>query len=88
MSGEGFDKDGNGSLHELVRQRGDGLLSEPAEALLQRSQESEVTKCKIITLVDLPERRSGTTYEMSNRASALVIDFPAPRWLRNANARS
>ena len=88
MSRDGFDKGGIGSLHALARQRGDGRLPELAEALLQRSQESEVMKCKIITLVDLPERRSGTTYEMSNRASALVIDFPAPRWLRNANARS
>ena len=88
MSGEGFDKGGIASFHELAREHAEGLLPELAEALLQRSQESEVTKCEIITFLALPERGLSTTYRKSNRASAHVIDFPAPRWRRNANARS
>ncbi len=88
MSRDGFDKGGFSWFHEHARQRGEGLLPELADAILQRSRECEVTKCEIITLPGLHQRKSGTTYRMSNRASALVIDFPAPRWQRNANAKS
>lgn len=88
MSRDGFDKGGIGSFHELARQRGEGLLPELAEAMLQRSLESEVMNCEIITLPGLHERKSATMYHAVNRAPALVIDFPAPRWQRNANARS
>lgn len=88
MSRDGFDKSGMSSFHELARQRGEGLLPELAEAFMQRSQESEVTNCEIVTLPGLHQRKSGTMYHQPNRASALVIDFPAPRWQRNANARS
>ncbi len=88
MSRDGFDKGGFGSFHELARQRGEGLLPELAEALAQRSRESEVMNCEIITLPGLHERKSATMYAPMNRAPALVIDFPAPRWQRNANARS
>ena len=88
MSGDGFEKGGIGSFHELARQRGEGLLPELADALLQRSQESEVTNCEIITLPGLHQRKPVTMYAALNRAPALIIDFPAPRWQRNANARS
>lgn len=88
MSRDEFDKGGIGSFHELARQRGEGLLPELAEAMLQRSQESEVMNCEIITLPGLHERKSATMYHAVNWAPALVIDFPAPRWQRNANARS
>jgi hypothetical protein len=88
MSRDGFDKGGISSFHELARQRGEGLLPELAEAMLQRSQESEVTNCEIVTLPGLHERKSVTMYAAVNRAPALVIDFPAPRWQRNANAKS
>lgn len=88
MSRDGFEKGGIGSFHELALQRGEGLLPELAEAMLQRSLESEVTSCNIITLPGLHERKSATMYYAVNRAPALVIDFPAPRWQRNANARS
>eukprot|EP01032_Pedospumella_encystans_P004746 gene4746-5634_t len=54
--------------------------------MLQRSRESEVMNCEIITLPGLHERKSATMYAAVNRAPALVIDFPAPRWQRNANA--
>lgn len=88
MSRDGFDKGGLSAFHELARQRGEGLLPGLSDAILQRSQECEVTKCEIITLPGLHERKSSTNYISSNRAPALVIDFPAPRWQRNANARS
>jgi hypothetical protein len=88
MSRDGFDKGGIGSFHEFARQRGEGLLPELAEAMLQRSPESEVMNCEIITLPGLHERKSATMYHAVTRAPALVIDFPAPRWQRNANARS
>lgn len=88
MSRDGFDKGGISSFHELARQRGEGLLPELAEAMLQRSQESEVMNCEIITLPGLHERKPATMYAVVNRAPALVIDFPAPRWQRNANAKS
>ena len=88
MSRDGSDKGGISSFHELARQRGEGLLPELAAAMLQRSQESEVTNCKIVTLPGLHERKPVTMYAALKRAPALVIDFPAPRWQRNANARS
>jgi hypothetical protein len=88
MSRDGSDKGGISSLHELARQRGEGLLPELAEAMLQRSQESEVMNCEIVTLPGLHERKPATMYAELNRAPALVIDFPVPRWQRNANARS
>ncbi|KQW29146.1 hypothetical protein ASE36_11835 [Rhizobium sp. Root274] len=88
MSRDDFDKGAIGSFHELARQRGEGLLPELAEAMLQRLPESEVMKCEIITLPLLHERKSATMYAAVNRAPALVIEFPAPRWQRNANAKS
>lgn len=88
MSRDGSDKGGISSFHELARQRGEGLLPELTEAMLQRSQESEVMNCEIVTLPGLRERKPATMYAELNRAPALVIDFPAPRWQRNANARS
>jgi len=88
MSRDGSDKGGISSFHELARQRGEGLLPELAEAMLQRSQESEVMNCEIVTLPGLHERKPATMYAELNRAPALVIDFPVPRWQRNANARS
>jgi hypothetical protein len=88
MSKDGFEKGGMASFHELARQRGEGLLPELANALTQRSQESEVMICEIVTLPGLHQRKSGPMYRQSNRASAHVIDFPAPKWQRNANARS
>ncbi|ODS55235.1 MAG: hypothetical protein ABS40_11615 [Agrobacterium sp. SCN 61-19] len=88
MSRDGSDKGGVNSFHELARQRGEGLLPELADAMLQRSRESEVTNCEIVTLPGLHERKPATMYAELNRAPALVIDFPAPRWQRNANARS
>lgn len=88
MSRDGFETGGMSAFHELARQRGEGLLPEFAEAILQRSQESEVTNCEIVTLPGLHERKSATMYAAVNRAPALIIEFPAPRWQRNANARS
>ncbi|TPP11792.1 hypothetical protein FJQ55_13650 [Rhizobium glycinendophyticum] len=88
MSRDVGDKSGGfGSFHELARQRGEGLLPELAEALMQRPVENEVTKCEIITLPALHERTSDTMYVASIGASALVLEFPAPRWQRNASAR-
>lgn len=88
MSRDGFETGGTSALKELARQRGEGLLPELAEAILQRSQESEVMNCEIVTLPALHERKSSTMYAAVNRAPALIIEFPAPRWQRNANARS
>ena len=88
MSRDGFDKGGFGVGSGLAREHGDGLLPELADAILQRSREREVTKCDIITLPGLHARKPTTMYPKSNRAPALVIDFPAPRWQRNANAKS
>lgn len=88
MSRDDYDKGGMGSFHELARQRGEGLLPEFAAAILQRSQESEVTNCEIVTLPGLHERKSTTMYSAVNRAPALIIEFPAPRWQRNADAKS
>ncbi|THV15495.1 hypothetical protein [Rhizobium rhizophilum] len=88
MSRDDFEKGGFSAFHEFARKRGEGLLPELSDANVQRFQEDEVTKCEIITLPGLHERKSSTNYLRSNRAPALVIDFPAPRWQRNANARS
>lgn len=88
MSRDGFDKGGFGVGSRLAREHGEGVLPELADAILQRSREREVTKCEIITLPGLHVGERTTNYPKSNRAPALVIDFPAPRWQRNANARS
>lgn len=87
MSRDGFEKGGMSSFHEVARQRGEGLLPQLAVALTE-SADNEVTKCEIITWPDLREGVSNTMYASSTGASALVLEFPAPRWQRNASARS
>lgn len=48
---------------------------------------NKVTVCEIITLPGLHKRKDGTMYRGYLGASALVIDFPVPRWRRNAEGR-
>ena len=84
MSNDGMDSGSINAFHRIAQQRGDGLLPELAAALAQSSRESEVTKCEIITLPGLHNRKTGPIYAMSPGATALVIEFPAPKWQRNA----
>jgi hypothetical protein len=48
---------------------------------------SEVLICEIITFRPLRERGRVPIYPASTGASALVLEFPVPRWQRNASAR-
>jgi hypothetical protein len=48
---------------------------------------NEVTICEIVTFPALNPRRAATIYARSNGASALILEFPAPRWQRNASLR-
>jgi hypothetical protein len=48
---------------------------------------NEVTICEIITFPILNPRRAAPIYPGSSGASALILQFPAPRWQRNASSR-
>lgn len=72
------------AFHRIAQQRGDGLLPELAAALAKGSQKNEVTNCEIITLPGLHNRKTRPIYKTSPGATALVIEFPAPKWQRNA----
>jgi hypothetical protein len=48
---------------------------------------NEVTICEIITFPILNPPRAATIYARSTGASALILEFPAPRWQRNASSR-
>jgi hypothetical protein len=48
---------------------------------------NEVTICEIVTFPVLNRRRDATIYAQSTGASALILEFPAPRWQRNASSR-
>lgn len=48
---------------------------------------NEVTICEIITFPILNPPRDATIYARSTGASALILEFPAPRWQRNASSR-
>ncbi|UJW74442.1 hypothetical protein [Rhizobium sp. SL42] len=84
MSDDVINEGSINAFHRMARQRGDGLLPELAAALAQRSQKIEVTNCEIITLPGLHNRKTGPMYAKSPGATALVIEFPAPKWQRNA----
>lgn len=48
---------------------------------------NEVMICEIVTFPSLNRRRAATIYPTSTGASALILEFPAPRWQRNASSR-
>ncbi|WP_159950623.1 hypothetical protein [Rhizobium sp. 18065] len=84
MSNDGINEGSINALHRMAQQRGDGLLPELIEVLKNASQKIEVTKCEIITLPGLHNRKTAPIYARSPGATALVIEFPAPKWQRNA----
>lgn len=75
-------------LHGLAQRRGDGLLPELARLCDPEdgtnAREREVMKCEIITLPGLHERSISSTYVRLPRASALILNFPVPKWQKNA----
>lgn len=84
MSNDGINEGSINAFHRIAQQRGDGLLPELVAGLKNPSQKIEVTKCEIITLPGLHNRKTGPIYARSPGATALVIEFPAPKWQRNA----
>ena len=92
MSDNGADRDLRGlqGFHAIARQRGDGLLPElagltrPPAAERETPPKVEVTDCEIVTLPGLHERSIRPTYNRLGRAPALIIEFPAPKWQKNA----
>lgn len=88
MSEDGFDRLGISAFQNLAETRGEGLLPAFSEHLGHTLVKNEVTICEIVTLPALHQRKTATIYQPSTGASALVLAFPAPRWQRNASARS
>lgn len=84
MSNDGTNEGSINAFHRMAQQRGDCLLPELVVGLKNASQKIEVTKCEIITLPGLHIRKTTPMYARSPGATALVIEFPAPKWQRNA----
>ncbi|MBR0554831.1 hypothetical protein J5J10_03985 [Ciceribacter sp. L1K23] len=74
-------------LHKLAQQNGDGLIPElldrlaAADTNLQHSAE-------IVKLPGLHERPNAPMSRWSPSGDAVVINFPAPRWQRNAERKN
>ncbi len=88
MSEDVFDEQVSHSFQRMAEACDAGISPELARRLGHISLKSEVTICEIVTLPALHQRKSGTMYPTSTGATALVLEFPAPRWQRNASERS
>jgi hypothetical protein len=82
---DGYDKSSMIELHKLMDQPCDGL----ATALYERMQDQSAD---IIKLPGLHERSASRSDHLANglrqhMSEAVVIDFPRPQWLRNADRR-
>lgn len=84
MSHDDFDPSLLIGLHKLAVQNGEGL----APALYERISDHEASLEMIAEVIPLPglHQRSKTSAYPQGRM-AVVIDFPQPRWHRNARRR-
>lgn len=73
-------------LHKLASQNGDGLAPALHERLIDRQAQRE-TAAEIIPIPALHERKAKPNYQRSSWGDATIIDFPAPKWQRNAARR-
>ncbi|THF53689.1 hypothetical protein [Allorhizobium terrae] len=79
------DKSAMIELHKLMDQPCDGLVNELYERMSDRS-------AQIIKLPGLHERNVSRSEHLANGLrqhpeQAVVLDFPRPQWLRNADRR-
>ncbi|MCJ7997774.1 hypothetical protein J5N58_24600 [Rhizobium cremeum] len=70
-------------LHKLAGQNGDGLVPALHERLIDR-QAQKAASAEIIAIPALHQRKAKPIYSQSSWGDATIIDFPAPKWLRNA----
>ena len=82
---DGYDKSSMIELHKLMDQPCDGL----ATALYERMQDQSAD---IIKLPGLHERSGSRSDHLANglrqhMSEPVVIEFPRPQWLRNADRR-
>ncbi|MHA7968318.1 hypothetical protein [Rhizobium sp. CAU 1783] len=71
-------------LHKLAQQNGDGLIP----ALHERLNDVAAVRAKSAEIIRLPglhERHNRPIYVGASRCDAKIIDFPLPRWQRNAS---
>lgn len=74
-------------LHKLAQQNGDGLVPE----LLERLQTADTVLQHTAVIVPLPGLHERTNKPISHRSpygEATIINFPAPKWWRNAGRKS
>ncbi|MBB4952713.1 hypothetical protein H4S14_000755 [Agrobacterium vitis] len=88
---EVYDKSSMIELHKLMDQPCDGLASAFYERMLDRTIVSEHS-AEIIKLPALHERPVSRSEHLANGLRrtmdmAVVIEFPRPQWLRNADRR-
>lgn len=86
MSDKGSDKAVVNAFQHAVEACGEGRCA-VTERVGHTIEKNEVTICEIITFSPLYLRNPATIYPRLTGASALVLEFPAPRWQRNASAR-
>lgn len=70
-------------LHKLASQNGDGLVPALHERLIDR-QTQRAASAEIIPIPPLHKRKVKPIYLQSSWGDATIIEFPAPKWLRNA----
>ena len=87
MSENGSDRTAISSVWDMDTICGEGSSQPLAEPDSRRSRKNEVMNCEIVTFPVLHQRNSAPIYQGLTGASALVLEFPAPRWQRNASAR-
>ncbi|QLF71067.1 hypothetical protein FE840_016745 [Peteryoungia desertarenae] len=96
MSDNGANRDQRGlaGFHAIAQQRGDGLLPELAGLVCGATPETEcparaeVTNCEIVTLPGLHERSKHPACVGLKRVPAQIIEFPAPKWQKNATRQA
>lgn len=70
-------------LHKLASENGDGLAPALHERLIDRQAQRAVS-AEIIPIPPLHKRKAKPNYLQSPWGDATIIDFPAPKWQRNA----
>jgi len=77
----------NGRKEQLSRDGEEGRITDLPQDVTKMCS-NKVTVCEIVTLPGLHQRKPKPMYRPYTGASAHVIEFPAPRWRQNAQARS
>ncbi|WP_139317481.1 hypothetical protein [Rhizobium oryziradicis] len=88
---DGYDRSSMIELHKLTDQPCDGLATALYERIEDEKWRAETT-AEIIRLPGLNERQMSRSEHLAKGLrqhwdSAVVIEFPRPQWLRNADRR-